>query len=35
MRDQIYSRENAENDEACCIASIELYETRNFQIIVV
>jgi hypothetical protein len=35
MRDQIFFRESAENDEACRVASIESYETRNLQIIVV
>ncbi len=35
MRDQIYFREDAENDETCCIISIESYEIRNLQIIVV
>jgi hypothetical protein len=35
MRDQIFSRENAENDETCRAASIESYETRNLQIIVI
>jgi hypothetical protein len=35
MRDQIFFRESVENDEACRAASIELYEARNLQIIVV
>jgi hypothetical protein len=35
MRDEIFFRENAENNETCRITLIESYEAKNLKIIVV